>query len=103
MTWPPHSLSPEAKRSRKSHNRATPTSVTAMCRQQISIQELAIEAAVPNSHQAVLQEIVLDPVVLDMHTANEVLDELPMVRTESLLVADESACAGSTCQRRNPS
>ena len=53
-----------------------PEPIAAMCRTQITIQELAVEAAVTGSRQAALQALLLDPVVNDMDAAEQCLDEM---------------------------
>jgi alpha-galactosidase/6-phospho-beta-glucosidase family protein len=61
-----------------------PASIEALCRLQIAIQELAVEAAVSGSRQAALQALSLDPVVPDMSTARSMLDELIAVHSRYL-------------------
>ena len=63
-----------------------PCSIAALCRLQISIQELVVRAAVSGSREAALQALVLDPVVGDTETASTVLDRLLAVRTEPVVV-----------------
>jgi len=59
-----------------------PTGIAALCRRQVAIQELVLEAAVSGSRDAALQALALDPVVADMETARAVLDELLAVHAK---------------------
>jgi alpha-galactosidase len=53
-----------------------PTGIAALCRRQVAIQELVLEAAMTGSRDAALQALVLDPVVPDTETARAVLEDL---------------------------
>ena len=61
-----------------------PEPVAAMCRQQISIQRLSVEAAVAGSRELALQALLLDPVIASVRTAETVLDELLEAHREYL-------------------
>ena len=63
-----------------------PTSVAALCRRQIAIQELVVKAAVSHSRAAALQAVVLDPVVCDTETARAVLEELLKAHSEHVVL-----------------
>jgi alpha-galactosidase len=59
-----------------------PTAIAAMCNQQISIQELAVEAAVTGERRLALQALLLDPVVESHRAAEAVLDDLLSTHAE---------------------
>lgn len=61
-----------------------PTSIAAMCVQQIAIQELAVEAALTGSRRLALQALLLDPTITSCKTAEAVLDDLLITHTEHL-------------------
>jgi alpha-galactosidase len=53
-----------------------PEMIAAMCRQQVSIQELAVQAAVTGDRRAALQALLIDPVVPSTRVAEAVLDDI---------------------------
>jgi alpha-galactosidase len=53
-----------------------PRALQALCRLQITIQELAVEAALTGSKELALQALVLDPTVPNPETARKVLEAL---------------------------
>ena len=61
-----------------------PDGIAALCKRQIAIQELVVEAALTGCREIALQALVLDPVVPDMETAQAVLDELLVVHAPYL-------------------
>lgn len=64
------------------HMAPLPEPIAALARQQIAIQELAVEAAVSGDRQVALQAMLLDPVVDDYEVAERVLDELLLAQRD---------------------
>ena len=61
-----------------------PEGIAALCKRQIAIQELVVEAALTGGREVALQALVLDPVVPDLETARTILDELLTVHASYL-------------------
>ena len=61
-----------------------PEPVAAMCRTQIAVQDRAIEAAVHGDRNAVLQALLLDPVVNSVSQAEAILEEMLEVHKDFL-------------------
>lgn len=61
-----------------------PKPIAALCNLQITIQELAVEAAVEGSKEKALQSLLIDPVVNSVNAAKEALDKLLNVQSEYL-------------------
>ncbi len=55
---------------------ALPEGIAGLCRTQISVQQLAVEAAVHASRELALQALLVDPVVTSTSAAINILDEL---------------------------
>jgi alpha-galactosidase len=53
-----------------------PKPIAAFCNIQVTIQELAVEAAVTGSYETALQALLIDPVVQSVDAAKKALDEL---------------------------
>ena len=52
-----------------------PTGVAELCRREITVTQLCVDAAVNGDRQAALQCLLLDPVVTDMDVAQQILDD----------------------------
>ncbi|WP_067929964.1 family 4 glycosyl hydrolase [Alicyclobacillus kakegawensis] len=61
-----------------------PAGIAALCEMQVSVQRLAVEAAVKGDRQAALQALLVDPVVDSMDAAEKTLDELLSVHKDYL-------------------
>ena len=61
-----------------------PEAIAAMCRTQISINELTAEAAVTGSREAALQALLIDPMVNDVDTARAILNDYLRAHTDLL-------------------
>lgn len=61
-----------------------PEPIAALCRTQVAIQSLVVEAAVTGCRDTALQALLLDPVVTDMAAAKACLDELLALQAEFL-------------------
>ena len=61
-----------------------PTGVAALCRRQLEIQELAVEAAVTGDRRLALQALLLDPLVPGAASARAILDELLRLEADEL-------------------
>jgi alpha-galactosidase len=61
-----------------------PELIAALCRTQIAIQSLVVEAAVAGCRDTALQALLLDPVVTDMAAAEACLDELLALQADYL-------------------
>jgi alpha-galactosidase len=53
---------------------ALPEPVAELCRRELTVARLCVEAAVNGDRQAALQCLLLDPVIRDLDTARQVLD-----------------------------
>jgi len=61
-----------------------PEPIAELCRRQIAIMELVVEAGVTGSRQAALQALLLDPTINDMDAAEKLLDDLLAAHAELL-------------------
>lgn len=52
-----------------------PESITELCRREIVVSQLAVDAAVHGDRQAALQCLLLDPVITDLDVAQQILDD----------------------------
>ncbi len=57
------------------HVGALPEPVAELCRREISVAQLCVDAAVEGDRQKALQCLLLDPVITDIETAKQVLDD----------------------------
>lgn len=64
------------------HMDPLPEGIAAVIRQQVTIQELSVEAAVKGDRKLALQAMLLDPVVDNYSVAKRVLDELLIAHKE---------------------
>ncbi len=46
-----------------------------LCRREITVSQLCVDAAVTGDRQAALQCLLLDPVITDMDVARQILDD----------------------------
>ncbi len=61
-----------------------PAGIATLCKTQIGVQELAVEAAVTGSRDAALRALLADPVVHSAEAAENTLDELLSLEAECL-------------------
>ncbi|HEY2981713.1 MAG TPA: hypothetical protein VGJ22_11065 [Anaerolineales bacterium] len=61
-----------------------PVPIAELCRRETTVAQLCVDAAVEGSRQKALQCLLLDPVITDMHVANQVLDEYLIAYKEYL-------------------
>lgn len=61
-----------------------PAGVAALCRRQVDVIDLAVEAAVTGSRKLALQALLLDPVVPGQCAAQGILDEMLRVQSDAL-------------------
>lgn len=54
---------------------ALPTGIAELCRREITVAQLAVDAAVRGDRQAALQCLLLDPVITDLDVAQQILDD----------------------------
>ncbi|MEZ4866411.1 MAG: hypothetical protein R3C14_34150 [Caldilineaceae bacterium] len=54
---------------------ALPTPIAELCRREITVAQLAVDAAVHGDRQAALQSLLFDPVVDDIEAAHAILDD----------------------------
>jgi len=52
-----------------------PEPVAELCRRQITVAELAVEAAVTGDRKVALQSLLLDPMITDIGQAQAILDD----------------------------
>jgi alpha-galactosidase len=52
-----------------------PEPVAELCRRELSVVRLSVDAAVNGDRQAALQCLLLDPVITDMDAAQQILDD----------------------------
>jgi alpha-galactosidase len=57
------------------HVGALPEPVAELCRRELHVAQLGIDAAVEGSYEKALQCLLLDPVITDMHIARKILDD----------------------------
>ncbi|HEX6270388.1 MAG TPA: hypothetical protein VFZ43_09145 [Anaerolineales bacterium] len=57
------------------HVGALPEGVAELCRREITVAQLCVDAAVEGSHEKALQCLLLDPVITDIETARRILDD----------------------------
>jgi len=57
------------------HVGALPEPVAELCRRELTVAQLCVDAAVEGSYDKALQCLLLDPVVPDMHVARNILDD----------------------------
>ena len=61
-----------------------PMGIAALCRTQIGVQELVVEAAVTGDRRTALQALLADPVIPGFHAAEKILDELLALEADYL-------------------
>ncbi|MEW6083675.1 MAG: hypothetical protein AB1607_03675 [Chloroflexota bacterium] len=66
------------------HVGALPEPVAELCRREVSVAQLCVDAAVEGNHQKALQCLLLDPVITDIDVAKKVLDRYLMEYKEYL-------------------
>ena len=54
---------------------ALPEGVAELCRREITVTRLCVDAAIHGDRQAALQCLLLDPVVTDLDVARQILDD----------------------------
>jgi alpha-galactosidase len=52
-----------------------PEAIAELCRREITVAQLCVDAAVEGSHEKALQCLLLDPVITDIETARNILDD----------------------------
>lgn len=57
------------------HVGSLPEPIAELCRRELTVAQLCIDAAVEGSYEKALQCLLLDPVIMDMQTARDVLDD----------------------------
>jgi len=57
------------------HVGSLPEPVAELCRRELMVAQLSVDAAVEGSYEKALQCLLLDPVIADMETANNILDD----------------------------
>jgi alpha-galactosidase len=57
------------------HVGALPESVAELCRRELAVVQLCIDSAIEGSYQKALQCLLLDPVITDIETARQILDD----------------------------
>ena len=57
------------------HVGALPEAIAELCRREITVGQLCVDAAVEGNREKALQCLLLDPVITDIHTAKKVLDD----------------------------
>lgn len=57
------------------HMGALPEAIAELCRRELFVAQLSIDAVVEGSYEKALQCLLLDPIITDMHTARNVLDD----------------------------
>lgn len=67
------------------HMGALPEPVAELCRRELMVAQLCVDAAVEGSYEKALQCLLLDPVVTDMKTARTILDDYLKTYREHLL------------------
>ena len=53
-----------------------PDGIAEMCRRELSLSEMYVEAGLRSDRQLALQALLLDPMVTDIDTARAILDDL---------------------------
>ena len=53
-----------------------PQGIAALCRRELELSSLVVDAAVSGDRQLALQALLLDPMVTDIDTARAILDDL---------------------------
>lgn len=61
-----------------------PSGIAALCRTQVGIQELVVEAAVKGDRRMALQALLADPVIPSFDAAEKILDELLALEADYL-------------------
>jgi alpha-galactosidase len=54
---------------------ALPAGVAELCRRELAVVQLAVDAAVTGDRQLALQALLLDPVITDLDVARQILDD----------------------------
>jgi len=57
------------------HVGALPEPIAELCRRELTVAQLGIDAVVEGNYDKALQCLLLDPVVRDMHVARNILDD----------------------------
>jgi alpha-galactosidase len=63
---------------------ALPRGIAELCRREITVSQLCVDAAVHGDRQAALQCLLLDPVISDLDTAQQILDDYLLTYREQL-------------------
>ena len=66
------------------HVGALPEAVAELCRRELMVAQLSVDAAVEGSYEKALQCLLLDPVITDMHVAKTTLDDYLMAYKDHL-------------------
>lgn len=66
------------------HVGALPEAIAELCRREITVAQLCVDAAVEGSREKALQCLLLDPVITDIDTAKKILDDYLMSYKEYL-------------------
>ena len=66
------------------HVGALPEAVAELCRREITVAQLCVDAAVEGSREKALQCLLLDPVITDIETARKILDDYLITYKEYL-------------------
>jgi len=61
-----------------------PSGIAALCRMQIGVQELVVEAAVKGDRKIALQALLADPVIPSFDAADKILGELLALEADYL-------------------
>ena len=57
------------------HIGSLPEPIAELCRREIAVAQLCVDAAVEGSREKALQCLLLDPVITDIETARKILDD----------------------------
>ena len=69
------------------HVGALPEAVAELCRRELMVAQLSVDAAVEGSYEKALQCLLLDPVITDMHVAKTTLETLKTLNKFSRVVS----------------
>jgi alpha-galactosidase len=61
-----------------------PEAIAELCRRELAVAQLCVDAAVSGDRRAALQCLLLDPVISDMHQAEQILDDYLITYREYL-------------------
>jgi alpha-galactosidase len=66
------------------HTGALPEAIAELCRREIRVAQLCVDAAVEGDREKALQSLLLDPVITDIQAAGNILDDYLMSYKEYL-------------------